>query len=202
MAIVVAFDTLTAALVSLTLDYISLVPGLIPTRPAPQTPDQVLRECQYYFERSYAPNVATGTITLADSVSAVQSCTGDNGVLSGTTCNMFQQSFGGNFKQTKINAPSLVLWSTKTLNTSSRITANLTYHTTGLGGANHNASGDVNYASFWSVATQGTQSFNYFPTTSAISNTPFTDTAGVAAIDSASGWITFHYVADARLGTY
>jgi hypothetical protein len=32
------------------INSISLVPGDIPTRPAPKTTDEVLRECQYYFE--------------------------------------------------------------------------------------------------------------------------------------------------------
>jgi hypothetical protein len=43
---------------------VSLVPGHIPTQPAPQTPDQVLRECQYYYEKSYDIAIlpgATGT---------------------------------------------------------------------------------------------------------------------------------------------
>ncbi len=34
---------------------VSLVPGDIPTRPAPQSPDEVLRECQYYWRGSFLP---------------------------------------------------------------------------------------------------------------------------------------------------
>ena len=42
---------------------ISLTPGLIPTRPAPQSEQEVLSECQYYFEKSYAPDTLVGTST-------------------------------------------------------------------------------------------------------------------------------------------
>ncbi len=64
-AIVVAFDTLTQNSI-LTMNYCSLVGGSIPTRPAPQTPDEVLRECQYYYEHSYGPDLAAGAVTFAN----------------------------------------------------------------------------------------------------------------------------------------
>lgn len=54
MAIVVAFDTMTSSQTA-TINYCSLTPGDIPTRPAPQTPDEVRRECQYYWRKSFLP---------------------------------------------------------------------------------------------------------------------------------------------------
>lgn len=39
----------------------SLVPGDIPTIPAAQTADEVLRECQYYYEKSWDPSIVPGT---------------------------------------------------------------------------------------------------------------------------------------------
>ena len=57
-AIVVTLDTLTAAVADVTLSYVSLVGGTIATRPAPQTQDQVLRECQYYYTKSFSPATA------------------------------------------------------------------------------------------------------------------------------------------------
>lgn len=63
-AIVVGFAQLGAA-GTITFDSISLVPGQIPTRPAPQTVGQVLRECQEYYEMSFnvgvVPVTAVGT---------------------------------------------------------------------------------------------------------------------------------------------
>lgn len=52
-------DTNTA----ITFNSISLIPGDLPCRPSPQTADDVLRECRYYYEKSYNLDVAPGTVT-------------------------------------------------------------------------------------------------------------------------------------------
>ncbi len=54
-AIVVSFGYISTSSV-ITINSVSLVPGAIPTRPAPQTSDEVLRECQYYFQKSFLVN--------------------------------------------------------------------------------------------------------------------------------------------------
>lgn len=46
--------------VVLSINSISCVPGDIPTIPAPQAIDEVLRECQYYYEKTYAPATPPG----------------------------------------------------------------------------------------------------------------------------------------------
>jgi hypothetical protein len=43
---------------------VNLMNGSIPTRPSPQTADEVLRECQYYYEKSYNLSVVPGTADL------------------------------------------------------------------------------------------------------------------------------------------
>jgi hypothetical protein len=54
VAIVVGFAQLTAGAGNyVDFESISLVPGNIATRPALQTADDVLRECQYYYEMSF-----------------------------------------------------------------------------------------------------------------------------------------------------
>lgn len=58
-AIVVSFAPMTAAQ-AITLNYISMNSGDFATRPAPQTPDEVLRECQYYWQSSFSPGVTPG----------------------------------------------------------------------------------------------------------------------------------------------
>lgn len=52
-AIVVTFSCPVSG-TFVTTNSISVVPGDIATRPAPQTRDQVLQECQFYYEKSYA----------------------------------------------------------------------------------------------------------------------------------------------------
>lgn len=65
-AIIVTFACpITATVV--TVDSISVVPGTIPTRPAPQTPNEVLIDCAYYYQKSFnvgttpAPNNGSNT---------------------------------------------------------------------------------------------------------------------------------------------
>lgn len=61
-AIVVTFNVPTGSTI-VTVDSISVNIGDIPSRPAVKTKDAVLRECRYYYEKSYAEDVAPGTIT-------------------------------------------------------------------------------------------------------------------------------------------
>ena len=49
---------------------ISLVPGDIPTIPAPQSIDEVIRECQYYYEKSYPQDVVPGTASSFGALTA------------------------------------------------------------------------------------------------------------------------------------
>ena len=52
VAVVVSFASMTAAQ-GINIQYVTLNGGTIPSRPAPQTPDEVLRECQYYYQTSF-----------------------------------------------------------------------------------------------------------------------------------------------------
>jgi len=57
VAIVVSFSDVGIGS-TVTFDYCSLNLGNIATRPAPQTPDEVLRECQYYYQKSFLAGTA------------------------------------------------------------------------------------------------------------------------------------------------
>ena len=74
-AIVVGSDAIVAPNVFQMMS-ISLVPGNVPTIPAPQTRDDVLRECSRYYQKSFAttvsPDSATGVINAAFANSQVQ----------------------------------------------------------------------------------------------------------------------------------
>ena len=69
VAVVVGFASLTAT-GTIDIGSVSVVPGSIATRPAPQTPDEVLRECQYYYNSSFNAGVVPGT-TLGSSAGVV-----------------------------------------------------------------------------------------------------------------------------------
>ena len=70
-AIVVTFFVPVSA-TQANIQSISCVPGKIPTRPAPQTSDEVLRECQYYYETSYPLGTAPGTANTLSTLWSVQ----------------------------------------------------------------------------------------------------------------------------------
>lgn len=78
-AIVVTFEVPTTASV-ITVDSISLVQGDIATRPAPQAPEQVLKECEAYYEKSYPTNQYPASPTYAGSLLFLQSDHFDVGV--------------------------------------------------------------------------------------------------------------------------
>lgn len=57
-AIVIGTATIVSGFNTVGFKSVSLQSGDISTIPAPQTPDEVLRECQYYFQKSFLPATA------------------------------------------------------------------------------------------------------------------------------------------------
>ncbi len=101
-AIVVGFSSLTAANY-VEINYGTVVPGLIPSRPAPKTPDEVLRECQYYYEMSFP----LGTIPadgVGDNTGDIQT----NAYQTGNPFGIYFQSI--EYKVTKFSTPAIALF--------------------------------------------------------------------------------------------
>lgn len=69
-AFIISFDSLPDGS-TVTIDYCSLNGGDIPTRPAPQSIDEVLRECQYYWEKSYGNDDLPAAVTNNNSSNAL-----------------------------------------------------------------------------------------------------------------------------------
>ncbi len=76
-AIVVTFKVPTSG-TTIQVNSIACVPGSIATKPAPQTQDEVLRECQYYWQSSFPMGTApvSGTFTGNAPTYAVQAIAG------------------------------------------------------------------------------------------------------------------------------
>lgn len=70
-AIVVTFGYIDAS-TTLNIHSISLIPSDIPARPAPESFDEVVRKCQYYYEKTYNLNVYAGTLTQAGIITEEQ----------------------------------------------------------------------------------------------------------------------------------
>lgn len=118
-AIVVGFSQLDSGK-SIYLKSCSVVPGYIPTIPAPQTSEEVLRDCEYYYEKSYESSTLAGTAT---SVGALYLPAG--GSYDGTNFDVYPQYFGIVFRNKKVTVPvyatsgftSVIFYSTTTANT-------------------------------------------------------------------------------------
>lgn len=66
-AIVVGFSSILSG-DTIGFQSVSLVPGEIATRPAPQSATEVLRECRYFYEKSYEDGTPVLTATYAGAV--------------------------------------------------------------------------------------------------------------------------------------
>jgi hypothetical protein len=95
-------------------DSVSLVPGKIPTIPAPQSADEVLRECQYYYEMSYVPGtvisplgVATDVNCKTEAITAISYTVGAS-----ASSRSFASPFELSYKTTKRVAPTARVWDT------------------------------------------------------------------------------------------
>ena len=75
-AIVVGTSIIPAP-IALQVTSISLVPGSIPTIPAPQTTDEVLRECMRYYQKSFATSVVPAGGTGFANSAACNQCVGE-----------------------------------------------------------------------------------------------------------------------------
>jgi hypothetical protein len=183
-AIVVTFVTPTVG-TSTVVNSISCVPGQIATRPAPQTEDEVFRECQYYYETSYNSPTAVGTSNATGALFIEQSS-----FYSTNTVYVFPTPFTIDFNVVKRVSPTVTLYSKG--GTINKVQSNLIFTAPGNVFTITTAEPAV---STWN-ATVGYNNANYLP-------------ANIAALDSQttlngtnnnSAGIYFHYIADARLG--
>lgn len=183
-ALAIIFEPMTAADV-LTLNYCSLNTGDIPTRPAPQTPDEVIRECQYYYEKSYDTSVVPGSNTNVGAIYAQQQVS-----LSGGTYAMYACPFTVTYNTVKRAIPSI--------NTLRLYEPAGTIDTVLSNAANSDSvvpATNTTPITTWGSRTFGTKSTDFTMTTAAaIVNTPTSTNSGQR------GWIAYQFVVDCRLG--
>jgi hypothetical protein len=179
-AFVISFDTAAASQV-ITVSRASLNGGDIATLPAPQTPDEVLRECQYYYEQSYGLGITHGAHT-ENMLMATQGIYG-----SGTTVSLITKSWGIQYLTVKRTTPALLLYNEA--GTSGNVTGHI--QSAGIGINNGSLS-----AANWTVTNAGQKSVVLVNVNGSISLLQAAS-VGTIAID---GYITYHYTADARLG--
>lgn len=166
----------------ITVNSISVIPNAIPCRGAPQTFDQVLQECQFYYEKSYANGSFAGVGTTANEVFAEQFADGSAGNLNG-----YVKGFGFRYNTIKHAAPTTLTFYNPVSGASAAINFTLT------DGANIVATASL-AISTWILLDSNTKGFCYRAGTAGSQST------AVNASTHPEGYITYHFTADARLG--
>lgn len=161
----------------ITINSISLVPGDIPTRPAPQSQEEVEAACGYYYESSYDLAVAAGTVAPSGII-ALQRVRDPSG------SHTLPASFFVRFASVKRTDPTVTLYSPAT-GTTDRVSAFVREN-----GSTSSAT-DAN-SNNWTLTTS-IHDFGGQPATDA-------DLVSTGGNTTPTGWINFHFTADARLG--
>lgn len=164
------------------LNSVSLVPGNIPTIPAPQTVDEALNECQRFYEKSYQSSQLPATITDINALMIPQQArqpVGGNTAYIGNSfyveCNIAK----------RVNNPDVKIYASNS-GTADSVSVYMNAAATSYT--------DVGIAR-WTLTT-GNKYQNFLLNNVAL-------TPSVLAVDAntaASASINFHYVVDARLG--
>lgn len=197
-AIVVSSASITNAK-TVNIQSISLVPGSVPTIPAPQTADEVLSECEAYYEMSFpggaATNPVTGTYPNYDN--ALTYVQGFNGA------NLYPSPVSIIFKTIKIHTPAVTVYDPHD-GTANKVTCWYIL-VGGLG-----SQGDVNGISFVAPAASPFWYVGYNPDSITTTLTVKGITYGVTVVTTlstlgsnvGSAALYLQFVADSRIGTY
>ena len=174
---------------------VSVVPGRIPTIPAPQTVDEVLQECQHYWESTYNSGVVPGTSGGAGTFPVMAHV--QTAQAAGHSNTLYGETFGYRFNTVKRVVPLMTFYSptagTKD-NIEFAVLNNGAYVAVGGGGTGPNPKA-VPIAT-WAV----------FPSTKGLyavcgsTTTLLIDTGATAGNPGDEGILVYHNVADSRIG--
>ena len=185
-AIVIGFDSMPATQ-ALALQYVTLNAGDIATPPAPMSRNELLTALQYYYEKSYNVGDVPATLQEQNSLLSLQSAE-----INGANVQLLTQPFNLNWQAPKRTTPSVNLFSPST---GLGDTVRGHVYTNGI----VRQDGDISLSANWSLnpllTAVGTKNMYFVPSNgSAQIPTPFVSTV------HPFGFITYHYVADARFG--
>lgn len=187
--IIVTFQCPTSGTV-VTTNSISCVPGDIPTRPAPQAKDEVLRECQYYFEKSWSVTTAVGTATQTGALSVpmpIYPPAGDN---TNAVHTVYAQTFSFRLKAQKRNSSGIPTFYSPATGSSGQ--ARVTVYN----GGNPITGGDV-VVTTWGATSESDETIQMI-TDSMSGSAIFTTGAFVGSGQNAVA--NFHYTINDQLG--
>ena len=175
----------TAPVDTILFDTISLVPNEFAIDTQPQTFDQVLRECQFYFEKSYNNADIPGKVTAISQLYRQQGV-----IYASTVYNSYATPFDFEYNTVKRATPIVALWSPSNLNANAYVDVNV--YANGAPSSNIT----VALATYWNQSIVGTKGVQFLPT----STNTIVSSAAVPSTAPASAGVYFHYSANSLLG--
>ena len=188
VAIVVGFSEISTAN-AVAINSCSLVPGYIPTLPGVQTQTQVLKECEYYYEKSYGLGVDIGSATSANVYQAWQRMWFD--VNAGPqVINAYASAFQLSYRTEKIFIPAVEFYTYLAPFGSDTVVTVLRYATVLVSALN------LTVSTTFDVDNISTTEARYTSIpTSAVSSI-------ASSSPEAQAFLLFHYTLDSRIGIY
>lgn len=184
-AIVIGTNEVTAAN-KVTFDWVGLMAGDIATRPAPKSFQDTLRECEFYYEKSYANGSYAGDMTSINSLNRALITEVPHGGPP-TVSGAMGTAFDIEYKTIKRDIPNVYLYSDVTGTVDVVRAWNRSSTSTNT---------DVTVATYFATQTIGTKCVSYSPTT----DTAFASVQTTQTYVPGQAWISFQYVLDARFG--
>jgi hypothetical protein len=172
---------------AIAFDSISLVPNRFAVQTNPKTTDQVLQECEFYYEKSYDSGTLPGTATIVGQQTYQQNYT-----LSGAVLSMYPGIFNIDLRTAKRAIPGAGNIAIYTPATPATLGVQAITYING----SVLAFGDISLSNY----LIGSSSTKYLVYTG-IGVTPLIANATASTVNPYS-LIAFHYVVDVRLGTY
>lgn len=182
-------NTLNSAAVAdkVFFDRISLVPNAFAVDSQPQTYDQVLRECQFYYETSYGKGVLVNTFPAGGCLIAQQSY-----LTNGGNDSILLRAFGFPFKTIcRTNNPTVTLYNPVNGGSNSVFVQLYNCNTTATIGQDVVVS-----PSSWVESQKSGSGVSY----EALLNAPIGSVAHGAGTPNIDTWVYYHYAKDGRLG--
>lgn len=193
-AIVVTFQCPETGTV-VTINSISLVPGDVATRPAPQTIDEVLRECQYYFEKSYIDPYPLAATSLTSQLVFPIATSDLSGTPPGQTTSIsLANGFSIRFNTAKKSLTPIVSIYTPTAPVSAGTFYAQINGTSALTGTSASVK---TLATYWDQAGLGQKGVSYVSKSTLTSILTVTQ---ASTLQATSSYIRLHFDADSRLG--
>lgn len=168
----------------LLFDRVSLVHSDFAVDAAPETWDESLRKCQFYYEKSYNNDVLPGTSSALGLLSRFQ-----NSSFASSTISISNSSFSIEFDSIKRAIPTMKIYS-------SDGTVDNVFGILWNNGIASGSSANKAVATYYVVQDLGTKGIRYKPSTTG----PMVTQTGTTDVQFRSGEITFHYTANALLG--